>query len=117
MHELPVTQSILEIVVRHAAQNKVSRVLSITLEVGDLSDLEDQWLQHYFDYLSKDTAAAGALLKIERAPIVLQCKQCQHRFEIEKHQLGQTTCPGCGGTGDFSLVSGRQYHIREMEAI
>lgn len=117
MHELPVTESILEIVVKHAKQNQVSRVVSITLEVGELSDLENEWLQHYFDYLSKDTLAAGAELKIQRAPIVLKCRQCGHEFRIQKDELGLSDCPQCGTAGDVSLVSGRQYHIKEMEAL
>jgi len=117
MHELPVTESILEIVLRHAKQNHVKQVVSITLEVGKLSDLENQWLQHYFDYLSKDTPAAGAELKIERVAAVLECKKCGNQFEIDKDQLGLKDCPNCGASEGFALISGRQYHIREMEAI
>ncbi len=117
MHELPVTESILEIVLRHAKQNQVKRIVSITLEVGELSDLDNQWLQHYFDYLSKDTTADGALLKIQRTPTVLECSKCGNQFEIEKSQLGLSDCPQCGASEGFSLISGRQYHIMEMEAI
>ncbi|MFW6334511.1 MAG: hydrogenase maturation nickel metallochaperone HypA [Desulfosalsimonas sp.] len=117
MHELPVTESILNIVLRHAEKNSVSRVVSITLNIGELSDLEDEWIQHYFDYLSKDTLAAGARLKIERIPIILKCRNCGETVRIEKDQLGVTDCPGCGESGNFTLVSGRQYYIKEMEAI
>ncbi|MFW6052859.1 MAG: hydrogenase maturation nickel metallochaperone HypA [Desulfosalsimonas sp.] len=117
MHELPVTESILNIVVKHAEKNRVSRVVSITLHIGGLSDLEDEWLQHYFDYLSKNTPAEGAGLKIERLPIVLKCRNCQTTVQISKEELGMTDCPHCGANGDFSLVSGRQYYIKEMEAV
>ena len=50
MHELPVTKSILGIVLRHAESNNVQRVVSIELSIGALSDLEDEWLQRYFDH-------------------------------------------------------------------
>jgi len=116
MHELPVTERILEIVLKHAARNQVRRVVSITLTVGELSDLENEWIQHYFDYLSKDTAADGAKLHIERQPIVMRCNKCGRNQEIKKEQLGETSCPECGDTEDFSLVSGREYYIKEMEA-
>ncbi len=116
MHELPVTERILNIVLKHAERNRVNRVVSITLTIGELSELEDEWIQHYFDYLSKDTIAAGAKLNIERMPIVVRCNACGQTTSIRKEELGQMTCPKCGENGDFSLVSGREYYIKEMEA-
>ena len=47
MHELPVTDKILDIALKHAQQSKATRIYSITLRVGGLTDLEDTWLQHY----------------------------------------------------------------------
>ena len=116
MHELPVTERILDIVLKHAERNEVARVVSITLTVGELSDLENEWIQHYFDYLSKDTIAAGAKLLIERAPVVVRCNNCGWSQAIKKEALGEISCPECGGTKEFSLVSGREYYIKEMEA-
>src|SRR6056297_3231515 len=116
MHELPVTERILDIVLKHAERNQVRRVISITLTVGDLSELENEWLQHYFDYLSKDTLAAGARLRIERQPIVIRCNKCGRTQTVRKEALGDAACPICGDKGDFSLVSGREYYIKEMEA-
>lgn len=117
MHELSVTEKILDIVVKHAEKNRVSRIVSITLHIGELSDLEKEWVQHYFDYLSEDTVAAGAELKIEKIPIVLKCNKCGETLRVCKDQLGGTDCPGCGISGDFSLVSGREYYIKKMEVM
>ena len=47
MHELPVTESILKVVLKYAAANNVSKVVSVKLEVGKLSDLADEWIQRY----------------------------------------------------------------------
>ncbi len=116
MHELPVTERVLDIVLKHAEKNHVRKIVSITLKVGELSDLESEWIQQYFDYLSKDTVAGGAVLKIERVPIVLKCGQCAESITIRKDQLGDTTCPKCSATGNFSIESGREYYIKEMEA-
>ena len=116
MHELPVTERILDIVLKHAERNRVRRVISITLTVGELSELENEWIQHYFNYLSKDTLAGGATLYIERQPIILQCNKCGKTIRIKKEDLGDITCPVCGDKGDLSLVSGREYYIKEMEA-
>lgn len=116
MHELSVTEKILDIVLKHAQMNRVNRVISVTLIIGEMSDLENDWIQHYFDYLSKDTAAGGAVLKIEKVPIILRCNPCGRNIEIRREDIGGTRCPECGATGDFSIISGREYYIKEMEA-
>lgn len=115
MHELPVMESILDIVLRHAAINYAQRVVSVTLMIGALSDLEGEWMQHYFDLLSKDTLAESAVLKINRIPVVLSCPNCHHEFEISPHDREKTICPQCGCDKGFALLSGREYYIKEME--
>jgi hydrogenase nickel incorporation protein HypA/HybF len=114
MHELPITEGILKIVLKHAELNNVQKVMSIHLQVGKLSDLEDEWIQRYFDYLSKGTVAEGAKLKIERMPVMVQCDACSNSYEAEVAKLGDLVCPGCGEKGG-TLLSGREYHIKEME--
>ena len=114
MHELPITESILKIVLKHAETNNVRQVMSINLQVGKLSDLEDEWIQRYFDYLSKGTVAQGAKLKIERMPIMVQCNACFTSYEAEVPKLGDIVCPNCGQK-DSTLLSGREYYIKDME--
>ncbi len=114
MHELPITESILKIVLKHAEMNNVRKVVTIHLQVGKLSDLEDDWIQRYFDYLSKGTLAEGAKLKIERTPVVMQCNACSTPYEVEKESIGDLVCPACGEKGS-TLLSGREYTIKEME--
>ncbi|HPF21728.1 MAG TPA: hydrogenase maturation nickel metallochaperone HypA [Syntrophomonas sp.] len=117
MHELPVIDSILNIVLRHAANHQVQRVVSITLQVGAMSDLEDEWMQRYFDQLSQGTVAEAAVLKINRIPVVFACPACGHEFEIFPHVNQAILCPQCGRDKGFTLLSGREYHIKEMEVI
>jgi hydrogenase nickel incorporation protein HypA/HybF len=50
MHELQVTKRILDIALEHAEGHQVRRIAVIHLRIGALSDLEDEWLQRYFDY-------------------------------------------------------------------
>ena len=95
----------------------MSEIRSITLHVGGLSDLENEWIQHYFDYLSKDSIASGARLIIERLPIVMKCGGCDNSFAIEKSRLGEAVCPGCGKGDRLTLVSGKEYYVKEMEAV
>jgi hydrogenase nickel incorporation protein HypA/HybF len=116
MHELQVTERILEVALEHAAQHEVARIVAIHLRIGELSDLEDEWLQHYFDYLSRGTLAEDARLEIERAPIVLDCDACDRSFEVKKEQLRDVSCPDCGESR-CRLVSGREYLVKNMEVL
>ena len=115
MHELSITESILDVVLKHAADNQVRRVVSVTLHVGELGDIENEWMQYYFDYLSKDTIAEGARLKIKRVPIRLRCGTCNFEFEVSKEAIAEVCCPICKAEQNFSYLSGREYFIKEME--
>jgi hydrogenase nickel incorporation protein HypA/HybF len=117
MHELPVIDSILKVVLRHAAENHARQVISVTLLVGALSDLENEWMQRYFDQLSKGTIAASAVLKISRVPVIVACQSCQVEFEIAPHEKTEIVCPGCNSRQGFTMLSGREYYIKEMEII
>ena len=116
MHELIVTKSIVHIVLKHAIKGNVNRVVSVNLEIGALSDLENEWLQRYFDRLSRGTVAEGAKLKITRVPAVFKCNQCCQSFEINSLLESDLSCRQCQSR-KVSLVSGREYHVKNMEAL
>jgi hydrogenase nickel incorporation protein HypA/HybF len=116
MHELQVTERILEVALEHASRHEVSRIVAVHLRVGELSDLEDEWLQHYFDYLSRGTLAENAQLKIERSPIVLDCEACDCSFEVDRERVWDVACPECGESR-CRLVSGREYVVKNMEVL
>jgi hydrogenase nickel incorporation protein HypA/HybF len=92
MHELPVTKRIFEIVLRHAVRGNVKRVLAVNLQIGALSDLHDEWVQRYFDRLSRGTVAEGAKLRMERVPAVFRCNVCERPFEINSPLQEDLSC-------------------------
>jgi len=116
MHELPVIGQIIKIVLQHAKQNHVQKIIAINLDVSQLSDLEDQWMQRYFDYASKGTIAEGAQLKIERKPVLFQCNACSGKFDVNIKTVDQIRCSICGSE-DYRRVPGNDYYIKNMEAI
>ncbi len=116
MHELPIVQSIFDICVKHATANSVKKIIAVNLKVGEVSDLQDEWIQRYFDFLSKGTIVEGAKLKIERVPLVVQCKLCSESFRVDLRDSRKVECPKCQGT-DFAYVSGREYTVDSMEVV
>jgi hydrogenase nickel incorporation protein HypA/HybF len=115
VHELPVTRSILGIVLRHAEAQGVRKVLTVDLSIGALSDLEAEWIQSYFDTLSRGTVAEGARLRVRRSPLTFRCYGCAGEFTAEREALDSAACPVCGSR-DASIVSGAGYTVESLEA-
>lgn len=114
IHELAVTEGILSVVLEHAERNGAQRVLSISIVVGELRDIVEDWVQRYFDYLSRGTAAEGANIRIERSPAMCRCEDCGNLFNVNIWDSGRVLCPGCGG-GKAVLESGREFYVKEIE--
>jgi hydrogenase nickel incorporation protein HypA/HybF len=115
MHELSVTKSIYTIVQKHAKKNRVRRVISVNLEIGALSDLQNEWIQRYFDHLSEGTIIEGAKLNITRVPAVFRCNQCLQLFDIVSLLEEELLCQYCRSRNVY-LISGKEYTIKNMEA-
>ena len=108
MHELSVTQSILEIALDYATRNQATRIVEIHLQIGEISDFDDEWIQRYFDFVSKGTIAEGAKLRITRIPAQLQCQTCSFIFPLDVHL--EYPVPSCQSK-DTHLISGREFRL------
>lgn len=93
MHELPVTESILEIALRYGEENRAKRVADLYLVIGYLATVVDESVQFYWDIISKDTICEGAILHFERIQAELLCLDCDQTFPLEDGEL--TPCPTC----------------------
>jgi hydrogenase nickel incorporation protein HypA/HybF len=111
MHELAVTESVVNIVNRHAREADARRVLRIHLVVGELSSIVDDSVQFYFDYLSQDPLAEGAELVFERLPVTLQCGACGHQWQPP---TADWTCPECS-VAQAHIVAGREFYVDSIE--
>jgi hydrogenase nickel incorporation protein HypA/HybF len=111
MHELPVTQSILDITLRHAKQANATRVTGIYLVIGQLATLVDDSIQFYWDMNAKDTIAEGATIHFKRIPAVLQCMICAEKYSPNGQEL---RCPNCGSVG-VKVISGEEFSIEAID--
>jgi hydrogenase nickel incorporation protein HypA/HybF len=113
VHELPITEDILKIALSHGEKNGAKRIVRINLVIGDLTDLIDEWVQRYFEYLAKGSIAAEAKLVIERVPITVMCGECKKPFIVDKKKL-DFECPVCGQKGT-ELMRGREFTVKSIE--
>ena len=112
MHELSVTQSILDITLRHAKQARAKRVLAINLVIGELTGFVDDSIQFYFDFLSRDTPAQGAQLVFERIEPNVRCYACGALYTPPDSRLW--SCPQCEALGG-EVIAGKEFSIASIE--
>ena len=81
MHEMSVTQGVLNMALEHAQGR---RITDIYLQVGRLSPVVPTSVELFFDYLSKGTLAEGARLHFEIAPIEMTCTECGRQADLSE---------------------------------
>ena len=111
MHELPVTQSILEIALNEAGAAGSAKIIAINLVVGELSGVSDECVLFYFDILKKGNAAEEATLEIRQVPAELKCRDCLTVFTL---QDSYWLCPDCQGI-NVEILAGKECYIESLE--
>lgn len=111
MHELSVTESILEIATRHAKGANASRITGLNLVIGQLSSIVDDSVQFYWDIIAQGTLAEGATLKFRRIPVELGCLDCDEKFHPSTENMA---CPACGGIR-IKVLSGDEFFVESIE--
>jgi len=111
MHELPITEHIIEIAEKHCRENGGSRVLRVDLVIGDYSGYVGSSVQMYFDVISRGTVCEGAQVHIEHVKPRLRCPSCGELFERE---LLSFACPKCGTDGEPTEI-GKEFYIDTIE--
>jgi hydrogenase nickel incorporation protein HypA/HybF len=110
MHELSVTESVLEIALRHARDANAKKITRLYLVIGQLASIVDDSVQFYWDIISKDTLAEGAALQFKRLPAKLACRDCDHQYIPDDTSF---SCPNCH-SDRVKIISGEEFY---MEAI
>ncbi len=111
MHELSVTQSILDIALAHAQGAGASRILKVNLVIGELSGLVGEYIQFYFDFISRGTPAEGAELTFRHVPARFRCLECGAEYEPAEDDW---TCPECGALRPIA-VGGKELLVESID--
>lgn len=113
MHELAVTESLLEIALRHAQTAGAAKIADLHIVVGQLSSIVDDSVQFYWDFVSKDTPAEGARLHFRRITAEFICQDCARRYTLADGELG---CPGCG-SANVKVAAGEEFYLEAIEVV
>lgn len=107
MHELGVTQQIVEAVMERAGGAQVKKVV---VEIGKLSAVLPDAVRFCFDLCCEGTPLAGAELEIIEPAGRARCCACGGEVLLER-PFGRCAC----GSSELDWLSGMELRIREME--
>ena len=110
MHELSITEHILNDCIREAQAQNASRIRVIRLCIGQLRGIVPDCIQIYLDMLAEGTIAEGARIESETLPVKVHCMDCGKDGEITPHHL---QCPHCGSMR-LMLLSGKEFYINSL---
>lgn len=95
MHEISLTQSLLEVVEEYARREGFTRVNLLKLSFGTLSCLDAGSLEFAFAVQARGTKAEGARLEFDIRPAVVYCGNCGRESTLAG--AFELLCPCCGG--------------------
>lgn len=107
MHELAITQSVVDTVLQHTG---TQRVTLVRLQVGRLSGVVPDSMQFCFELVTEGTPLQGARLEIEQPAGQAHCRTCGDDFELADLIL---LCP-CG-SADVELLRGRELQVASVD--
>jgi hydrogenase nickel incorporation protein HypA/HybF len=111
MHELSITENLLDIILRHAQNDGATRVTNIYLVIGQLSSIVDDSVKFYWNMIAKDTIAQEAILHFKRISIRLTCLDCSHDYEPTGDEL---SCPKCKGI-HVKVLMGEEFYVEAID--
>lgn len=107
MHELSITQSVVDAVLERTGGDRVSVV---HLQIGKLSGIMPDSVRFCFELIVADTTLAGAVLEIDQPAGQGHCRACGSDFELHDLIL---LCP-CG-SADVQVVAGTELRVRSVQ--
>lgn len=109
MHELSITQSVVDAVTERMCDARVRR---IRLEVGRCSGLVPDAVRFCFELVAAGTTCEGATLEIDEPSGRATCRACGAGFDTADVL---PLCP-CG-SADVVVEGGQELRIREVEVV
>ena len=107
MHEMSITQSVVDTIVTRLGDARVS---CVRLEIGRLSGVVPDSVRFCFDVLCAGTSLEGARLDIAEPAGRARCRDCGEEFTLDDFIL---LCP-CG-SADVAVLAGRELRITSVE--
>jgi hydrogenase nickel incorporation protein HypA/HybF len=111
MHELAISQALIDQVIPIATQHRATAIQRIVLQIGPLAGVEPALLRHAWPLAAAGTLAAAAELAIEQVAIRVYCPACNQESSASSNRL---ICGHCGHW-QTRLLSGDELILAALE--
>ncbi len=112
MHELGIMTGVIDSVKTAALDAGATRLLKVTLSVGEMTEAVDTALQFAFEALCDDDPfTKGAELEVNTIRPKSRCLECGAVYEHDRFSM---FCPECDGFVT-ELIAGREMQIDSIE--
>ncbi len=111
MHEMALSESVLQSIESNARAEGFARVLAVHLEIGELAGVDAEAMRFSFDAVTRGTLAEHARLDISAAPGEAWCLPCGHTVRIAKRF---DPCPDCG-SHQLQVTGGEDMLLKSLE--
>lgn len=113
MHEMGIVLHLAKTLDETAAEEKLTKIGSVTLQVGEVSGIMTDLFVDAWNYFKlRHPILAESELRLETIPAVTWCDSCKSEYPTV--QYGKI-CPKCGSEETW-LVRGNECIIKEIEA-
>lgn len=114
MHELGVVFHVIKMVENVVAENDLTEVSSVTIELGEVSTVIPSYLHDAWKWavLKRSEHMKEAKLIIETIPAITYCEDCGKEYGTVEYGK---TCPHCGSEHTY-LKQGNEFSVKEIEA-
>lgn len=112
MHEMSLTEGVVRILEEQAATHGFSKVKTVWLEIGELSNVDPESMLFCFGAVAKSSPiAAEAVLEIIHVSGQAFCLSCGATVAVSNRF---DPCPDCGAFG-LQITAGGDMRIKELE--
>ncbi len=111
MHELAITENLIEIAIEEGTKNDLVSINEIKVVIGRMHQLVPDLLYFAFETATENTIARHARLEIEWVPIEMQCHDCGKIFTIEDILF---ICQDCGSSR-LTQLKGKELYVKSIE--
>lgn len=108
MHEMSITQGIIDLCLQHAGDHAVR---SLKVEIGQLSSVVPEAIEFCFEACSRGTLLEGARLDIVRIPGKGHCQECGAETALTELFA---TCGNCNSY-QVRIIAGEEMRVTEIE--
>lgn len=120
MHELSISQSIAKTVLEKASEQKAKKILSVDIELGELTFFNPEQVEFWLEEIFKKTLAKNAKIQIRKIHSQMKCQDCQWQGKINAQDdplyhtyFFTSRCPQCGSS-TLEIKKGKECLLRKI---